>query len=89
MRITENSINRVSLVPGRSYVMFVAGAFSGGDVTLTFTDATITGVVFMPGHAQLTGPAAFVFTAPAPHLTVEVRNASSPDIIVDCILRPL
>lgn len=89
MKITTNTSTTLSLIPGRDYTLFAAGAFGNGVLSLSFSDPTSTTSIPLPGHEEITENTAFVFTAPATRLNIELENATAPDIVVDCVRCPL
>lgn len=89
MTFLANSNQEFALIPGRDYAIFAAGTFGSGTVSLTLADSGLSGGVPMPGYQSITTNTSFIFTAPSPRLLVALTGATSPNLVVDCILCPL
>lgn len=89
MTFLTNSSQEFALIPGRDYAIFAAGTFGSGTVSLTLAGAGVGGTVPMPDYQSITTNTSFIFTAPSPRLLVALTGATSPNLVVDCILCPL
>lgn len=89
MKFLADGSQEVTLIPGRDYTIYIAGAFGGGTASLILAGPGVSGTLPMPGHEEITTGTAFVFTAPVPRMLVLLEGATSPDLAVNCILSPL